>query len=91
MRLPQDVAEFALERCSFLSVGGKTWAQTMPVWALGRDLESIPENLWVITLSEQLQLSAEDIHSVVAHEIAHAWLKHGEWLAWRDVVQTARC
>jgi hypothetical protein len=78
MRLPQDVAEFVLERCSFVSVGGETWAQTMPVWALVRDLESIPENVWVITLSEKL--SAEDLHSIIAHEIAHAWLKHGEWL-----------
>lgn len=70
-RLPSDVREFSLGECIFLSIGQAAAGKTLP----GR----IQETGWIIVLDEREFSEAtdeEEALSVVAHEIAHAWLKH---------------
>ncbi len=74
-RLPRNVAEYAIEQCRFVSVGRANLGITLP----GRLLqpnpqESKPEPRWLIVVEDRMP--AKWAHSVVAHEIAHAWLKH---------------
>ena len=73
-RLPERVAEFALDRCRFLSVGLVTLGMAMPGKVCSHPFERRTRNMWLILLAEGLP--DEDAHSIVAHEIAHAWLGH---------------
>lgn len=68
LRLPEDVRRFASEECLFVSVGGGAHGTANPL--------HFPEarDLWLIALSEVGP--SDSLHSVVAHEIAHAWLGH---------------
>ena len=74
-RLPDPIARFALDRCRFLSVGASVYGMTLPGRA---GVASWPEqrsrNIWLIVLADPLP--DDSSHSIVAHEIAHAWLKH---------------
>lgn len=79
-RLPDEVAEFALERCRFISVGESLFGVVLP-GRIGVDhyrgrpaghySEALPADNWIIVLADPLP--DEGAHSIVAHEIAHAW------------------
>ncbi len=72
--LPEDVADFATDRCRFLSVGRDAYGMVFP-GSIGVDpYTKRTRNVWLILLSENLK--KKDAHSIVAHEIAHAWLQH---------------
>lgn len=67
-RLPADVLEFALEKCAFASVGSEVPAQVIR-----------PTDRWLVLLSEYGYEGQPAVsETVVAHEIAHAWLGHEE-------------
>lgn len=59
-RLPDEVREFAYDRCRFASVGASMIGQTLP-----------PGTRWLILVRDE-----ETDESVIAHEIAHAWRGH---------------
>lgn len=75
-KLPPDVQEFVGDRCRFLSVGRVCWGMTMRQMICEIDAKEV-EDKWLILLEEQTP--AEQIESVVAHEIAHAWLGHDRY------------
>jgi len=63
-KLPDDVRHFVYDSCSFLSVQlGLTWP---------------PDDRWKIILDDSMadDLDPSDVESVIAHEIAHAYLGH---------------
>jgi hypothetical protein len=64
MRLPEDVREYVYEHCMFL--WGDDFGRTWP-----GDLFA---GKWIIVLHPDLP--AEEVHGVIAHEIAHAYLQH---------------
>lgn len=70
-KLPDDVMEFACSRCRFITVSfGATYPGEIGLdWVKRRS-----RNMWVIVLGEKLP--TKDAESIVAHEIAHAWLHH---------------
>jgi hypothetical protein len=68
-RLPEGVAKFVSQQCSFVSVGPTGWGMAIP----GNALE-ITTNTWFIVLEERMPLRSR--HSIVAREIAYAWLGH---------------
>lgn len=61
-RLPADVQEYVDDKVTFI--------------CLSEDLAGLTVRLpgWTIILSDTI--AHEDVESVIAHEIAHAWLKH---------------
>ena len=67
MKLPNHVREYIYEECHFLSVGVTCWGMVMP------KLDG-----WLILLEERIvkEFDEGNAMSIVAHEIAHAWLKH---------------
>jgi hypothetical protein len=72
--LPEEVAQFACDRCRFISSSG-CYGMVLP----GRlgvhpDTRAPEDDLWLILLASDLPEA--DAHSIVAHEIAHAWLGH---------------
>ncbi len=71
-RLPEEVRDFALDRCRFLSVARTTHGMVLP-GRIGTH-EVTNEPTWLVLLSEAIP--AEDVHGAIAHEIAHAWLGH---------------
>ena len=75
-RLPDEVAEFALDRCNFVSIGeeGTGYGIVLPGRIGVHPGERRSKNIWIIVLAENLP--DEDSHSIIAHEIAHAWLGH---------------
>jgi hypothetical protein len=73
-RLPEEVAEFAVENCGYMSVGKSALAMVMPVEAFHSLTDDSNGNMWLIFLDERCK--KKDAHSMVAHEIAHAWLGH---------------
>lgn len=73
-RLPTDVLEFAIERCSFLSVGRTCHGAVYPGSISVHPLMKRSRKVWLIVLDEDLpEERAEDI---IAHMIADAWLSH---------------
>ena len=60
--MPADARQFALDHCIFVSVGSSSPAQVLP-----------PTDRWTVLLEEGQPSVTE---SVVAHEVAHAWLGH---------------
>ena len=77
LQLPSDVAEFTLDRCRFLSIGESCYGMTLPGRIGTHWLDDNSSNVWLILLVENLdRLPGEDARSIIAHEIAHAWLGH---------------
>jgi hypothetical protein len=62
MRLPQNMREYVSDECRFVSVA---YARTMQGGQRAR---------WVILLTGDMP--ADDVHSLIAHEIALVWLQH---------------
>jgi len=75
-RLPEDVAGFALERCCFVSIGGNFLGLTLP-GRLGEDNEGQSANFWIIVLDDCQP--RDEMQATIAHEIAHAWLRHDRY------------
>jgi hypothetical protein len=74
VRLPSVVREFALARCVFISIGWAASGITLP-GSVGVDPASRrSRNVWLIVLEERAPRDL--LASVVAHEVAHAWLHH---------------
>lgn len=73
VRLPEEVAEFALERCRFVSVGGADHGLVLP-GRVATDLEDRSTDMWLVVLRDNAR--ADDAESIIAHEIAHAWRRH---------------
>lgn len=71
-KLPDNVVQFALDRCSFTSVGKVTAGMVLPGKVGIHPSEKRSRNCWLIILDER----STDDESVIAHEIAHAWLGH---------------
>ena len=71
MRLPDDVARFALARCRFVSVGRATHGMVLPGRIGTHHYERRSRNMWIILLDENV--AEANVHSAIAHEIAHAW------------------
>lgn len=61
-RLPREIAEFALDRCFFVSVGPANNGITLP----GR-LVSPKDEKWLIVLEERIR--PQDAHGIVAHRL----------------------
>jgi hypothetical protein len=60
-RLPVGIRDFALDRCIFASVGSERAAQVLP-----------PSDRWLVLFTDEPSVA----ESVIAHEIAYAWLGH---------------
>jgi len=71
-RLPDKVITFVLDRCVFLSTGRVTSGMVLPGRLGVHHIEKRSRDCWLILLDENM---AED-NSIIAHEIAHAWLRH---------------
>jgi len=74
VRLPDQPLLKAIDSCVFGSVGRSNQGLTLPANVLnGGEAES-----WLILLDDAMLASkqTEDIQSVIAHEIAHAYLGH---------------
>jgi hypothetical protein len=84
-KLPIDVARFVIDRCSFVSTGRVNLGLILPGRIGVHFLERRSRNTWVIILSENLPASEEE--SVIAHEIAHAWLGHDRLAEMSDDVE----
>ena len=78
-RLPEEVRDFACERCRFLSVGRSALGMVIPADIATHALEECTCNMWLILLEEELP--EDDAHSIIAHEIAHARLGHNRFTA----------
>jgi integrase len=77
-RLPEDVREFALEKCFFVTIGRDDDGGffVSPQFVSGRSLVVL-NSAWKV----------DDFQSAVAHEIAHLWLGHPEFDMGPDVVR----
>ncbi len=64
VRLPEDVRDFALERCCIFTLNRNTRAACWPGSRRKR---------WIIVANEGMR---GDVESTIAHEIAHARLGH---------------
>jgi hypothetical protein len=70
-RMPEDVRQFALHRCVFISVGGALGGYYLP-GSVGVDpLTRRSRNVWLIILDN----NNSDVEGT-AHELAHIWLGH---------------
>jgi hypothetical protein len=65
-RLPGDALDLAVDKCVFLSVGGAVEGQCRPRSQLDRD--------WLIFIEDQPRRLG--LETLIAHEIAHAFLEH---------------
>jgi hypothetical protein len=72
-KLPRVAAVFAFERCLFMSIGGTVWGKCRPASLVRHPRTGSTRNMWLILLNEDMP--REEWHSVIAHEIAHAWRK----------------
>jgi len=84
--LPEDVREFALERCRFASVGRTVLGYYIQEREL-RVLQAEDEETarWLVIFSDDLE--SNDLRSLIAHEIAHLWLGHqpfGDTRTWLE-------
>lgn len=94
-RMPEEVVEWLLEHCSFLSVGGDqargfVWPakavlrrdmenDTPPEWDAGGKMVGgkhayTAEDAWLVVVADNLPEA--EAHGIVAHECAHAYLRH---------------
>lgn len=72
--LAEEVRVFALDRCRFVSVGIGATGITLPGRIGVHYLEQESRNCWVIVLDDRVP--HDQMHAMIAHEIAHAWLGH---------------
>jgi AcrR family transcriptional regulator len=70
-RLPEEVREWALDRCRFLSVGGTLAAYPVPGRLVVDPATRRSRGVWLIVIDDR----AEDLEGVIAHELAHVWLR----------------
>jgi len=66
-KLPDKVKEFIYDNCQFTAISSDS-GQTICMTTKQNRMRP-----WLIILSEE---NKEDYESVIAHEIAHAWLRH---------------
>jgi hypothetical protein len=71
LKLPQDVRDFALERCRFVSVGKGAAGITLPGRIGSHAYDKRTRNMWLIVLDDNEP--AEQVEATIAHEIGHAW------------------
>ena len=69
-----DAKRFALDRCTFTSVGHDIVGMTLPGRIGVHSAERRSRNVWIIVVLDQ-ELG-EEFQTTIAHEIAHAWLGH---------------
>jgi hypothetical protein len=73
MRLPDEVKEYVYEDCRIAAIGGED--------TLGAVFA--PGTQWFVMLDATIAKKFDDktAMGIIAHEIAHAWLKHdkGDW------------
>lgn len=72
-RVPEEVQTFAAERCAFLALpdglDGAVWPGRIATHFHGSDADA-----WIVLLDSPLPEDAGE--AVVAHELAHAFLRH---------------
>ncbi len=73
-RLPTEVREYVFARCVFVSVGRANYGFVLPGYFTRTVRQRRRRQTWVIVLADNVP--PEDAHSIVAHEIAHAWFRH---------------
>ena len=71
-KLPTQAQIFSLDRCAYLSIANDS-GMVLPGKIGVHASDRTSRNMWLILLSDELSADGE---GVVAHEIAHAWLKH---------------
>lgn len=74
IRLSEEVKQFVLDRCVFVSVGKASTGLILPGRIGVHPIEKKSHNMWVIVLDENIE--GEEGCCIIAHEIAHAWLRH---------------
>ena len=74
VRLSEEVATFVYDRCCFVSVGDGAYGLILPGRVGVHPIEKRSRNMWIIVLEDNM--SAQDAQSIIAHEIACAWLEH---------------
>lgn len=76
-KLPANVQEFALQKCTFIAIGKGTHGESWPASYFCPQTdggEKAVQNQWVIILNETAIHKQREY--VIAHEVAHAWLEH---------------
>lgn len=73
LRLPDEVATFAVERCHFTAVGSGTVGLVLPGRVGTHPADQEISRRFVIVLLDDPVRYGEEIQSTIAHEIAHAW------------------
>ena len=73
-RLPEEVRDFVSGQCRFISAGRSIYGMVLPGSIGVDDVSQAPENIWIVLLRDPLP--KRDAHGIIAHEIAHAFLKH---------------
>lgn len=76
-RLPEKVAAYVFQHCIFISVGRANFGFVLSGKIV---IDYLAKSLcggWLIFLTEDLPDG--DSHSIIAHEIAHAYLKHDRY------------
>ena len=72
--LPDDVAIFALRQMVFASVGAGVMGMTLPGRIGLAGGSRAFKNRWIVILDDAMP--DNEFPTTIAHEIAHAWLKH---------------
>jgi len=72
--MPREIALFAAERCSFISIGKAAMGMVLPGRIGVHYYNRRSRNMWIIILDENIP--DKDLHGAIAHEVAHAWLGH---------------
>jgi Zn-dependent peptidase ImmA (M78 family) len=72
IKLPEDVRDYILEECLIVSAGGDLYGTVWPSDIMKNS--SGNNRSWIIILSENMP--EDDKVSIIAHEMAHAYLKH---------------
>jgi len=75
-KLPNDVGLFAYGRCVFISIGLGSFGMTLPGRISSHLVDRRTRNMWLIILDERVP--DDEVQGTIAHEIAHAWLKHDQ-------------
>lgn len=74
LRLPEDVRDYLLEECHVISAGKILFGTVWPTEILANGPHNFKK--WLIVFSENLPEDMEYKHSIIAHEMAYAYLKH---------------
>lgn len=80
-RLPDDARRFAIDKLVFVSCGGGLNGQCLPS-------RFIAEADWLVLIYDR----AQDLETVIAHEVAHAYLGHsiGDYMSDEETERQAR-